>query len=69
MFTLLQELLKKKLNKDLKKHFANIYKLCNTDINKFVLMLQKSVDPDEYMDDWKKFIETSLPVKKSFTAT
>ena len=28
--------------------------------------MQKGVYPYEYMDDWKKFNETSLPVKKGF---
>ena len=37
------------------------YKHSNHDNNKFVLLLQKDVYPDEYMHDWEKFNETSLP--------
>ena len=29
-------------------------------------MLQKGVYPYEYMDDWEKFNETSLPEKEDF---
>ena len=29
-------------------------------------MLQTGVDPYEYMDDWEKFNETSLPEKEDF---
>ena len=31
-------------------------------------MLQKSVYPYEYMDDWETFSETSLPEKEDFYA-
>ena len=34
-----------------------------------MLLLQKDVYPFEYMDDWEKFSETSLPEKKIFTVT
>ena len=40
----------KDFNKELIKRFANIYKLCNGDINKFILLLRKGVYPYEYMD-------------------
>ena len=36
------------------------------DINKFVLLLRKSVYPYECMDSWERFDETSLPDKKAF---
>ena len=52
------------LDENLKKHFFNTYKFFNHDINKFILLLQKGVYPYEYMDDWEKFNETSLPEKK-----
>ena len=29
-------------------------------------MLRKGVYPDEYMDNWERFNETSLPSKESF---
>ena len=44
----------------------NIYRFCNGDVNKFVLLLRKDVYPYEYMDNWEKFNETSLPDKKTF---
>ena len=56
----------KEFNKDLIKRFANIYEFCDGDINKFILLLRKGVYPYEYMDDWEKFNETSLPEKKRF---
>ena len=37
---------------------------CNN--NKFILLLQKGVYFSEYMDDWEKFIETSLTEKEEF---
>ena len=44
----------------------NTYKLSNHDNNKFVLLLREDVYPYEYMDDWEKFNETSLPEKEHF---
>ena len=40
---------------------ASRYKFCNSDINKYILMLRKCVHLYKYMNDWKKFNETSLP--------
>ena len=57
---------KKDFNKELIKRFANIYKFCNEDINKFIFLLRKSVYPYEYMDSWLRFNEKSLPDKKAF---
>ena len=48
------------------KIFPNIYKFCNNDINKFILLLRKGGYPYEYMDSWEKFNETTLPNKKTF---
>ena len=48
------------------KKFPNIYRFCNEDINKFILLLRKSVYPYEYMDSWERFNETLLPGKKVF---
>ena len=38
----------------------------NRDLNKFILLLRKGVYPDEYMDSWEKFDETTLPPKEVF---
>ena len=57
---------KKKFNKDLIKNFKNTYSFCNNDLNKFVLLLRKGVYPNEYMDSWERFNETSLPSKEDF---
>ena len=55
-----------KLDEKLKKRFRNTFKFSNNDINKYILLLRKGVYPYEYMDDWKKFNETSLPEKEEF---
>ena len=64
-----------KFDENLEKGFFNTYKLSaynnklyhnkfNTYNNKFILLLQKGVYPFEYMNDWGKFSETSLPEKE-----
>ena len=57
---------KKIFNKELIKRFASTYNFCNNDLNKFILLLKKGVYPYEYMDNWERFNETSLPNKESF---
>ena len=57
---------KKKINKELIKRFTSTYEFCNKDLNKFTLLLTKGVYPYEYMDNWERFNETSLPNKESF---
>ena len=37
------------------KKFKKAFNFCNNDINKFILLLKKSVYPYEYRDDWKNF--------------
>ena len=56
----------KDFNKELIERFANIYKFCNRDLNKFILLLRKGVYPYEYMENWERFDEPLLPDKESF---
>ena len=56
----------KNFNKELIQRFANTYKFCNGNLNKFILLLRKGVYPYEYMDSWQRFGETSLPDKEAF---
>ena len=44
--------------------FPNTYQLCNKDLNKLELLLQKGAYPYEYMNSWKRFKEESLPDKE-----
>ena len=43
---------RKNVKKDLIKKFANIYKFCNGDINKFILLLRKGICPYEKKKIW-----------------
>ena len=57
----------KRDSKELIKRFANTYKFCNKDINKFILLLRKGVYPYEYMDNWERVNDNVvLPDKKAF---
>ena len=51
---------------DLIEKFPTMYKFCNGNLNKFVLLLRKDVYPYEYMDSWERFNEISLPPETSF---
>ena len=57
---------KKEINKESVERFSSTYKLCNNDLNKFVMLLRKGAYPYEYMDGWDKFNEKSIPSKESF---
>ena len=46
-----------KFDEKLKERFCNTYKFSNHNNNKFILLLQQSIYPYEYMDDWEKFNE------------
>ena len=48
------------------KRFANMYEFCNKGIDKFILLLRNGVYPYEYMDNWERLDEITLPVKKVF---
>ena len=56
----------RKFDEKLKERFFNAYKVSNHDNNYFILFLQKDIYLYEYMDDWEKFNETSLPEKEDF---
>ena len=57
---------RKKFNKELIKKLKNTYSFSNNDINKFVSLLRKGVYPYEYVDNWERFSEISLPSKEDF---
>ena len=40
--------------------------MINYDKNNFILLLQKNVDPYEYMVDWEKINRASLPEVEGF---
>ena len=42
----------------------NTNQFCNGDLNKFVMLLRKGLDPYEHTDSWEKFNEISLPRTK-----
>ena len=46
--------------------FPNTYKFCDTNLDKFILLLRKGAYPYEYMDSWERFNEIELPSKKDF---
>ena len=51
---------------EFKKKFKNIYLFTKSDINKFILLLRKVVDPHEYMNYWEKLNEVTIPEKENF---
>ena len=55
-----------KFDEKLKEVFFNTYKVSYHGNNKFISLLRRGVYPYEYMDDWEKFNETSLPEKEYF---
>ena len=42
-----------------------MFKFSYNDISKFILLLRKGVYPYDYMDNWEKFNEPTLPEKKN----
>ena len=56
----------KEFNNELIGRFANTYKFCDNDLDKFIMLLRKGVCPYEYIDEWVKFNEKLLPGKESF---
>ena len=55
----------KEFEKGVTKRFQNTYWFCDRDMNIFCLLLRKSVYPYKYLDNWKRFNETSLIEKKN----
>ena len=51
---------------DLTKKFPSNYKVCNKNTTRFILLLNKSVYPYEYMDFMDRFAETTLPNIEKF---
>ena len=51
---------------ELIKNFRSVYQFCNDDLDKFVLLLRKSVYPYEHMDSWEKFDKNILPPREAF---
>ena len=61
------EKLKKRFFKTyIKERLFKAYKLSNCDNNNFILLLRQGVYPYEYIDDWEKFNETSLPQQRRY---
>ena len=56
----------KEVNNELIERFANTYKFCDNDLDKFIMLLRKGVYPYEYMDGWNKFDEKIIPGKELF---
>ena len=60
------KIIQRSLIKILKNWLKNTFKVSNNDINQFILLFKKCVYTDEYMDEWEKFNEISLPEKEEF---
>ena len=56
----------KTFDENLKERLDNAYIFSKHEVNKFILLLQKGVYPNEHMDDWEKFNEKSLSEKQDF---
>ena len=55
-----------KFDEESKKKLENIFKFSNNNNNKSIFLSRKGVYPHEYMNDWEKFNETTLPEKEKF---
>ena len=56
----------KKFDENLSKIVESTHQFCDGNINKFGVMLQKTVYSREYVSGWKRLYETPLPTKKEF---
>ena len=50
------------------KSFSILHKFCNSDLDKFLLLLREGVYPYEDMDSWEKLMKLRYHLKKLFTA-
>ena len=55
-----------KFDERLKERVFNTYKFPNHDNIKFIILLRKGAYPYEFINNWEKIIETSLPEKEDF---
>ena len=55
-----------KLTNESIKSFQTLYKFCNGDLNKFLLLLRKGIYPYEYIDSQERFDENTIPPKEAF---
>ena len=46
--------------------FPSVNQFCQGDLNKFILLLRKSISPYEDKDNSGKYDETTLPPKEAF---
>ena len=51
---------------DLIEKFPRMYKFCNNDLNKFVMLLRKGFYPYEYMDSWENLMKLHYQLKRIF---
>ena len=63
---MLEQELSKRFDENLEKPFLKTYRFSKHDINKCILLFRKNVYSYEYMYDWEKFRENSLPEKEDF---
>ena len=47
------------------KIFPTLYKFCNSDLNKFFLLLRRGIYSYEYMDNWERLDENKIPPKEA----
>ena len=55
-----------KIDEELKKAFKNTFKFSDNDINKFILLFRKGVNPREYTDEWERIMKQHYLKKKNF---
>ena len=55
-----------KLEEKFKNKFKDTFTFFNKDIHKFILLLRKGIYLYDYMDDWEKFNEKTLPEIEAF---